>query len=140
MQKLMHKGVLAAIGIFIILCIFVAVWFGGVTKGPQVSGVRAEFYIFAITLIGVALFHHHTLQVALTGLVSLLALKFLFVKDFVLIEHFHHESSILLNLLGLLLGFAVLAKHFEESKVPDLLPKFLPDDWKGGFVLLVMET
>jgi hypothetical protein len=34
------------------------------------------------------------------------------------------------------MGFALLADHFESSKVPELLPKFLPHDWKGGFVLL----
>jgi Na+/H+ antiporter NhaD/arsenite permease-like protein len=45
---------------------------------------------------------------------------------------------ILANLLGLLLGFALLSKHFEDSNVPAELPKFLPDDWKGGFLLLVM--
>jgi len=134
-----HKGILAAIGVFIIICVFLAVWLGGTTGGePRVPGIRAEFYIFAITLIGVALFHHHTLQVALTGLVSLIALKFFFVHDFSLLEHLHGERQVLLNLLGLLLGFSVLAKHFEESKVPDLLPRFLPDDWKGGFLLLVM--
>src|SRR5690606_14422334 len=42
------------------------------------------------------------------------------------------------NLLGLLLGFAVLSRHFEESKVPEILPRYLPDDWKGGFMLLGM--
>jgi Na+/H+ antiporter NhaD/arsenite permease-like protein len=31
-----------------------------------------------------------------------------------------------------------LAKIFEESIVPEVLPKFLPDDWKGPLVLLVM--
>ena len=49
-----------------------------------------------------------------------------------------HEWVILTNLLGLLLGFALLSKHFEESKIPAEPPKFLPDDWKGGFILLVM--
>ena len=49
-----------------------------------------------------------------------------------------HEWVILANLLGLLLGFALLSKHFEDSNVPDVLPRFLPDDWKGGFVLLVI--
>jgi Na+/H+ antiporter NhaD/arsenite permease-like protein len=43
----------------------------------------------------------------------------------------------LANLLGLLLGFALLADHFERSKVPDVLPHVLPDDWKGPFVLLI---
>jgi Na+/H+ antiporter NhaD/arsenite permease-like protein len=43
---------------------------------------------------------------------------------------------ILANLLGLLLGFALLSKHFEDSGVPAALPRFLPDDWKGAFALL----
>src|ERR671917_349920 len=49
-----------------------------------------------------------------------------------------HEWVILTNLLGLLLGFALLSNHVERSKVPEVLPHFLPDDWKGAFVLLVM--
>ena len=36
------------------------------------------------------------------------------------------------------MGFALLSRHFEKSHVPGVLPRFLPDDWKGGFVLLVM--
>ena len=31
-------------------------------------GVPVDFMLFGLTLAGVALFHHHTLQVALTGL------------------------------------------------------------------------
>ena len=38
--------------------------------------------------------------------------------------------------MGLLLGFAILAKYFEESEVPNWLPNILPNDWKGGFILL----
>src|SRR5213076_894919 len=38
----------------------------------------------------------------------------------------------------LLMGFALLSKHFEDSHVPVELPRILPDDWKGGFLLLVM--
>ena len=45
---------------------------------------------------------------------------------------------LLTNLLGLLLGFALLSRHFEASNVPAWLPRFLPDDWKGAFVLLAM--
>ena len=37
-----------------------------------------------------------------------------------------------------MLGFALLSRHFEESKIPAVLPRYLPDDWKGCFVLLVM--
>ena len=54
------------------------------------------------------------------------------------VGHLGHEWVMLANLLGLLLGFALLADHFEKSRVPEVLPHFLPDDWKGGFVLLVM--
>jgi Na+/H+ antiporter NhaD/arsenite permease-like protein len=107
-------------------------------------GVPIEFVLFGLTLAGVALFHHHTLQVALTGLAAITLYK-LAVTGFKagpglagLGAHMAHEWIILANLLGLLLGFAILSKHFEDSQVPAELPKFLPDDWKGGFLLLVM--
>ena len=44
----------------------------------------------------------------------------------------------LLNLLALILGFSILARHFEQSHVPVILPRWLPTDWRGGFVLLVL--
>jgi len=106
--------------------------------GPLLLGIRAEFLLFALTLLGVALFHHRTLEVALTGLVAILSLKLLTDPAFELGHHFLEEAQTLTNLLGLLLGFAVLARHFEESQVPEILPRFLPDDWKGGFMLLAM--
>ena len=40
------------------------------------------------------------------------------------------------NLFLLLIGFALLARHFEASRVPDWMPAALPDDWTGGFMLL----
>ncbi|HUR27600.1 MAG TPA: citrate transporter [Planctomycetota bacterium] len=106
-------------------------------------GIRIEFYFFALTLIGVALFHHHTLKVALTGLVVITGYK-LFCTDFDFAAHFfgsggsEGEWGLMLNLLGLLVGFGLLAKHFEESRLPEALPRWLPDDWKGGFVLLLL--
>jgi Na+/H+ antiporter NhaD/arsenite permease-like protein len=54
------------------------------------------------------------------------------------LAHLAHEWVLLTNLLALLLGFALLSKHFEASQVPAWLPKLLPDDWKGAFALLVM--
>jgi len=36
------------------------------------------------------------------------------------------------------MGFALLSRHFEKSHVPVALPKYLPHDWKGGFILLVI--
>jgi len=107
-------------------------------------GVPVDFVLFAITLAGVALFHHHTLRVALTGLAVVTVYKLAFTGFKTgpglagLASHLAHEWVILTNLLGLLLGFALLSKHFEESKVPAELPKFLPDDWKGAFLLLAM--
>jgi hypothetical protein len=117
--------------------VFVAAGLTGGGHGPMLFGIRAEFFLFGITLAGVAFLHQHTLPVALTGLAAILLLKFSFT-GFHLGRHLEHEWKLLLNLLGLLLGFALLAKHFEESRVPAVLPKYLPDDWKGGFVLLVM--
>ena len=108
---------------------------------PAIAGIRIEFILFAITLIGVAVFHHKTMYVALTGLAAILIFKFVF-SDFSLSEHVvgtatkEGEWRILLNLLGLLFGFAILAEHFKESKLPEILPNYLPGGWKGGFVLL----
>ena len=111
-------------------------------KMPAIAGIRIEFILFALTLIGVAIFHHKTMYVALTGLAVVLIVKYAFT-DFSFIEHIvgtdAHEGEwrILVNLLGLLFGFAILAEIFKESKLPEILPHYLPDDWKGGFVLLV---
>jgi len=110
-------------------------------KMPSISGIRLEFIIFALTLIGVAVFHHKTMYVALGGLISILIAKYLFT-DFSMTEHIvgtatrEGEWRILLNLLGLLFGFTILAEHFKESGFPDILPRYLPSGWKGGFVLL----
>jgi Na+/H+ antiporter NhaD/arsenite permease-like protein len=127
---------------------------GIVTSVPEIAGIRVEFILFALTLVGVALFHNQTLKVALGGLSAILVFKFAFDPSFHLGEHIFGNNSIitqilhkdarqgewviLLNLLGLLVGFSVLAKIFEDSGVPDYLPKWLPNDWKGPFVLLLM--
>ena len=111
---------------------------------PTLGGVRLEFILFALTLLGVALFHHYTMWISLGGLATVLISKYLFLTDFSMLHHLlggagqEGEWRVLLNLIGLLFGFAILAKHFEESELPQILPKYLPDDWKGGFVLLVM--
>lgn len=106
--------------------------------------VPVEFLLFAATLVGVALFHHHTLRVSLIGAASIATYKILFtgfktgpgLDGF--LTHLGHEWVILVNLLCLLMGFALLSRHFEKSHVPVLLPRFLPHDWKGGFILLAM--
>jgi Na+/H+ antiporter NhaD/arsenite permease-like protein len=111
---------------------------------PALGGIPVDFVLFAITLLGVAVFHHYTLQVALAGLATISGYKLIFTgfKDGPglggLLSHLHHEWVILTNLLCLLVGFALLSNHFEKSHAPQVLPRFLPDDWKGCFVLLVM--
>jgi hypothetical protein len=113
-------------------------------EGPALFGIPVEFILFALTLIGVALFHHHTLRVALAGLAAISLYKLAFtgfksgpgIAGFA--AHMHHEWVILTNLLCLLVGFALLSNHFEKSHVPDVLPRFLPDDWKGCFALLAI--
>lgn len=98
-------------------------------------GIPVEFIIFTLMLIGVMLFHKKNLECALAGAICVIGYK-LHAGNFELFDHVKHESVLLFNLAGLLLGFAILADYFSKSRVPDLLPKFLPDDWKGGFVLL----
>ncbi len=114
------------------------------TQGPAFFGIPVTFYLFALTLLGVAIFHHHTLRVALLGLTAITAYKLIFttfagVPGLAgLAQHFAHEWVVLANLFGLLVGFALLADHFEKSHIPQLLPAFLPNDWRGPAVLLVL--
>ena len=113
-------------------------------RALDIGGIPIEFLFFALTLLGVALLHNHTFQVALTGLVSLSLYKILFagfktgagIAGFA--SHLGHEWVTLANLFCLLLGFAILARHFEKSHLPVILPRFLPDDWRGAFIMLVM--
>ena len=110
----------------------------------MIGAAPVDFILFALILAGIALFQRHTLQVALTGLATVTLYKLAFTG----FRHgpglaglaalFEHEWVILANLFLLLMGFALLSRHFEESHVPVELPRILPDDWKGGFLLLVM--
>ncbi len=112
--------------------------------GPAVAGIPVDFILFAATLIGVAMFHHHVLKVALTGLAVISVYKIVFtgfkfgpgLAGFG--AHMAHEWVLLVNLLCLLVGFALLARHFEDSGVPEVLPRLLPEGWLGPFVLLVI--
>ena len=100
-------------------------------------GIPLEFLFFAATLLGIAFFHTRNLEIALGGLL-VIALYKLGFQDLDAVEHIKHEWRLLLNLFGLLLGFALLAKHFEDSGIPDWLPRWLPISWRGGFALLVV--
>jgi len=156
MHKILHRclaksGRRLLLLVVILLSPFYLFAAGG--EVPSIGPVRIEFIIFGFILLGVALFHKQTFWVAVIGLSVLLTFKLIFDPGFHLFEHFfgttpfgeqimdkelrQGEWGIILNLLGLLLGFAVLSKIFEESKVPDILPRYLPDDWKGPFLLLI---
>jgi Na+/H+ antiporter NhaD/arsenite permease-like protein len=110
------------------------------SRGP----VPIEFILFALTLVGVAVFHNRTLRVGLLGLLALVLYKLAFTgfsggPGFAgLVRQIEHEWVILANLICLLVGFALLSDHFEQSGLPAFLPRFLPRDWMGGFVLLAI--
>lgn len=107
-------------------------------------GLPLDFMLFGLTLLGVALFHNRTLLVSLAGLAAITIHKIAFtgfktgpgIAGF--LSHVTHEWVILANLLCLLVGFALLSRHFEKSHIPVLLPRILPHDWKGCFLLLVV--
>jgi Na+/H+ antiporter NhaD/arsenite permease-like protein len=115
-----------------------------VVEPVLILGIPVDFILFGLTLLAVALFHHHTLPIALAGLAAIVTYKlaftgFKFGIGFAgLAQHMQHEWVILANLFLLLMGFALLSRHFEESRIPDEMPAYLPDDWKGGVALLAM--
>ena len=108
------------------------------------TAIPVDFMLFACTLIGVAVFHHHTLKVALVGLAVITSYKLAFTGFKFgpglpgLGRHMADEAVTLANLFLLLMGFALLSRHFEKSRVPEEMPRLLADDWKGGFMLLVI--
>ena len=117
----------------------------GVGVDPvRVGGIPVDFILFALTLLGVALFSNQTFWVALVGLAAITVYKVLFSGFGAgtglagLGGHMAGEWVVLANLFLLLMGFALLARHFEKSGIPDVMPAMLPDDWKGAFLLLVI--
>ncbi|MDC0675511.1 hypothetical protein [Nannocystis radixulma] len=122
----------------------------GVDDGLIVLGsVPFAFVLFVLVLLGVALFHGHTLQVALGGALVITLYTAVFAPGFAwpaeqaipgLWGHFLHEGEhTLLNLGGLLLGFSLLAKFFEHSGVADNLSRLLPRrPLFGAFALLAL--
>src|SRR5437016_13241017 len=79
-------------------------------RDPAIFGIPNDFILFGMTLVCVAVFHHHTIRVALAGLLTIATYKIVFtgfgtgpgVIGFVL--HVGHEWVILANLLCLLTG------------------------------------
>ena len=117
---------------------------GAVGDAAPRTGVPLEFVLFGLTLVGVAWFHHQTLTVALAGLGAIAGYK-VAIAGFAagpgiygLVGHLAGEWVGLANLFLLLMGFALLARHFEASGIPDEMPAWLPHGWLGAFVLLVV--
>jgi Na+/H+ antiporter NhaD/arsenite permease-like protein len=110
--------------------------------GPTLFGVPIEFLMFATVLLGIALFHKRAMTITLAGLAAVLIYE-TFVTAYptgtgldALIAHASHEWVTITNLLLLLIGFELLANHFERSNLPDHLAGVLPDGWTGGLALL----
>lgn len=103
-----------------------------------------DFILFGLTLLAIAVFHRHTLPIALAGLACIVGYKLAFTGFPTgpgidgLVQHLRHEWVVLADLLGLLLGFALLAGQFDKSNAPRLLLRLLPGDWRGGFLLLML--
>lgn len=101
-----------------------------------------EFLMFAGVLAGVALWHRGALWVALGGALLIAGYKVACAPFGAgagltgLALHLGQEWVTLANLALLLTGFALLARHVEHSRLPALLPRWLPDDWTGGLMLL----
>jgi Na+/H+ antiporter NhaD/arsenite permease-like protein len=94
------------------------------------------FGLFAATLFGIARWHKYALPIALGGMVAVSMVRLLTGFDFG--HHAGKEAPILLNLAGLLVGFAILADYFERSHLPERLTEVLPKGKTGAFVLLVV--
>src|SRR6516164_3493745 len=81
------------------------------------AGVPVDFILFGLTLLGVALFHRHTLPVGLAGLAVVTGYKLVFTGFKTgpglpgLGGHLAHEWVMLANLFLLLMGFALLSCH-----------------------------
>ncbi|MBN1819890.1 MAG: hypothetical protein JW833_04205 [Prolixibacteraceae bacterium] len=145
--------------LFLFICFLFAIpaVFGNTIGATSLRSPDIElllFLLFGMILLGIAFSHKNAFYFSVFGALTILVFKEWMDPGFHLLEHiFGHNSiidqltkkelrqgewPILLNLFGLLLGFAILAKIFEESGFPDRIPFFLPTDWKGPFLLLVI--
>jgi Na+/H+ antiporter NhaD/arsenite permease-like protein len=106
------------------------------------AGQPIEYFIFGATLVVIASFHAAALPAALGGLAALVLYKFTVLGETAgarfLVHHFDGEWPGLANLFLLLMGFAILADHFERSGIPDAIPPRLPRSWIGGVLLLAI--
>src|SRR5207245_2722149 len=106
-------------------------------SGPAIVGIPIEFLLFAVVLAMVAFGRVSTMLAALAGAL-LITLYKVALSPYAegaglagLLAHAGTEWVGMANLLALLLGFALLARHFEDSQIPARLPDYLPDNWTG---------
>jgi Na+/H+ antiporter NhaD/arsenite permease-like protein len=96
-----------------------------------------EFILLGLTLAGVMIYHNRSFTIAFIGMVTIVTYK-LFFTDFNLPGHALHEWPILTKLLFLLVGFGLMGDHFKESRLALKAPRWLPNNWLGPFLLLVL--
>ncbi|MES2297615.1 MAG: citrate transporter [Pseudomonadota bacterium] len=107
------------------------------------AGIPLEFLLFGAVLGLLAFTRLNNVAVAVGGAALITVYKLLWsafpegVGGAGLLAQGAHEWVGMANLLALLLGLTLLARHFESSKLPLLLPHFLPDSWLGPLALLL---
>ena len=110
--------------------------------------IRYEMIIFALMLVGIAVFYNKTMQVALIGLLCLCFYKYEFIEDFSVLKtlfgftksdgtYVQGTFNTYLNLALMLPGFSLLAHIFEQTNVPKIIPKYLKGDKSAAFLLLL---
>jgi Na+/H+ antiporter NhaD/arsenite permease-like protein len=135
----MRRGLLAAL-IGAIACAAPVSAAAAVGPTPYTFlGAPAVFFVFGLILVSIAVWHRYAMAVSLVGLVLIACYRATIdgVGFIEVARHLAGEWVTLANLLLLLLGFEILANHFERSKLPDRLPHLLPGDWTGGLLLLL---
>ena len=70
-QRRLPLSALLSIGVLLAVHSSLAV----AAESPHIFGIPVDFILFGMTLLGVALFHKYTLQVALTGLTVIILYK-----------------------------------------------------------------
>jgi Na+/H+ antiporter NhaD/arsenite permease-like protein len=112
-------------------------------SGFSLLGIPLEFLFFAAILGLIAFVPRHAGTAAIGGAACVTLYKLLFSPFDEgsgmagLAHHALHEWVNLGNLLALLLGFAMLAKHVENSRAPLALRRYVGANWYGGVVLLL---
>ena len=91
-------------------------------------GIPIEFILFGLMLLAIAQFHKRALAISVVGLIAIISYEASFsafptgTGIDALLAHFAHEWVTVANLLLLLIGFELLASHFELSNISDHLP------------------